>query len=317
MRSSEARPWAVNHPITPEDEAAVAALRTLAEPHKGQLRGTAAREPFDEIMGRVPPAVGVTYRADTIGGVPGWWCIPPAARPGEAILHLHGGFFSWGSARVYRNFVGQFAERAGVEAFIPDYRLAPEHPFPAGVLDIQACYQGLVDRGTRRVALVGDSAGGSLGLVLLRLASARAASGGVVPVGAVALSPTTDMTLAGPSWETRAAADPYFTRDQAVEMIRMYLGDHDLTDPLASPLFGDLAGLPPIRVHVGEDEMLLDDSLRYVERAAAAGVDARVDVWEGMPHVFLSSVGQWAAADRALEAIGSFLAERLATAEAK
>jgi epsilon-lactone hydrolase len=125
------------------------------------------------------------------------------------------------------------------------------------------------------------------------------------------LSPLTDLTLSGSSWESRAAADPYFTKPQAASMVPLYLGAHDPQDPLASPLFGDLAGLPPIRVHVGDDETLLDDSLRYVERAVAAGVDARVDIWEGLPHVFPSAVGQLEAADRAMSAIGSFLAERL------
>ena len=125
------------------------------------------------------------------------------------------------------------------------------------------------------------------------------------------LSPVTDLALSGASWETRAAADPYFHRSQAAELVRSYLGGHDPTDPLASPLYGKLAGLPPIRVHVGDDEVLLDDSLRYVERAVAAGVDARVDVWEGMPHGFLSGIGTLAASRQALDEIGRFLAERL------
>jgi acetyl esterase/lipase len=133
----------------------------------------------------------------------------------------------------------------------------------------------------------------------------------VRPSAALVLSPLTDLTLSGRSWETRAAADPYFTKAQGASMAPLYLGSHDAKDPLASPLYGDLAGLPPIRVHVGDDELLLDDSLRYVERAVAAGVDARVDIWEGLPHVFPSAVGQLEGADRAMSAIGSFLAERL------
>ena len=115
---------------------------------------------------------------------------------------------------------------------------------------------------------------------------------------AFALSPITDLALAGASWETRAAADPYFLRAQAAELVGSYLAGHDPNDPLASPLYGDLTGLPPIRIHVGDDEVLLDDSLRYVERAVAAGVDARVDVWEGMAHGFLSGIGTLAASRR-------------------
>ena len=299
------------HPITPEDAAAMTALRAAVEPNKGRLQGTAARGPFDAIAGRVAPPADVTYAPDSVGGVAGWWCRPATARPGRAILHLHGGWFNWGSAQAFRHLVGHIAVRAGVEAFVPDYRLAPEHPFPAALDDARACYADLVARGIQRVALTGDSAGGCLSLVLLSLATAAASSGARVPVGAVALSPVTDLSLAGPSWETRAAADPYFNKQQVNPLVRSYLGGQDPADPLASPLHGDLAGLPPVRIHVGDAEVLLDDSRRYVERAVAAGVDARVDVWEGMPHGFVSGVGRIGAASLALDAIGTFLAERL------
>jgi acetyl esterase/lipase len=170
----------------------------------------------------------------------------------------------------------------------------------------------LVDRGLKRIALVGDSAGGGLSLALTALIVAKSASIGVAPIGTVALSPLTDLTLSGRSWETREAADPYFTKSQGLSLAPFYVGQHDPRNPLISPLFGDLADLPPIRIHVGEDEVLLDDSLRYAELAAKAGVDARVDVWQGMPHVFLSATGQLSAADQALESVGSFLASRLA-----
>jgi len=161
------------------------------------------------------------------------------------------------------------------------------------------------------VAITGDSAGGNLALGLLHFAADQRASGGTLPVAAVALSPLTDLALTGSSWETRAAADPYFLRSQAAELVRSYLGGHEPADPLASPLYGKLAGLPPVRVHVGDDEVLLDDSLRYVELAVAAGVDARVDVWEGMPHGFLSGIGTLAASEQTLDEIGRFLAGRL------
>jgi monoterpene epsilon-lactone hydrolase len=303
--------WSVTHQISAADKAAVAATRAIVEPGKGLLRGVAARQPFDEIMGHVAPPADVAYEADTIGGVSGWWARPTNRRSEGTILYLHGGWYVLGSARAYRNFAGHFANRAGAEVFVPDYRLAPEHPFPAGLLDAQAVYRGLIERGVRRIAITGDSAGGGLTLALLSLLKTQEASGGVLPTAAVVLSPVTDLTLSGRTWETRAVADPYFTKEQAVSLVPLYLGSHDPKDPLASPLFGNLAGLPPIRVLVGDDELLLDDSLRYVERAVAAGADARVDVWEGLPHVFPSAVGQLDAADEALSAIGSFLAERL------
>ncbi len=298
------------HAVAAQDAAAVAAMRPVLEPHRGELQGTDARQPFDAIMERVAGAQGVTYEPGAVGGIPGGWVRPAAARDGQVLLYLHGGWFNWGSARAYRNFVGQVATRAGAAAFVPDYRLAPEHPFPAAVVDAQAAYRGLVESGARRVALVGDSAGGALALVLLSLTRGGAVSG-PAPVGGVLLSPVTDLTLAGESWSTRALADLYFTRAQATALIRAYLGGKSPSDPAASPIFGDFSGLPPIRVHVGGDEMLLDDSRRAVERAVAAGVDARLDVWEGMQHVFQNGVGALAAAAESLDAIGAFLAERL------
>jgi acetyl esterase/lipase len=125
------------------------------------------------------------------------------------------------------------------------------------------------------------------------------------------LSPVTDLAFTGKSWETRAAADPFFTQSQAAGLVKAYLGKASATDPLASPLYGNLAGLPPVLVHVGDDEVLLDDSRRYVERAVAAGVDAKLDVWEGMAHGFLGGIGGFTAAARSLEDIGAFLTRQL------
>ena len=303
--------WSVTHPLTAEDGIAMTAMRALVEPNKGKLQGIAARGPYDGIMAGVIPAEGVTYRSDTIGGISGWWCHPVGALPGGAIIHLHGGWFNWGSAQAFRHLVGHIAQRAGVEAFIPDYRLAPENPFPTALNDVQACYSGLVARGMQRIALTGDSAGGNLALVLLSLTAAQASSSKAVPVGAVALSPVTDLALTAPSWISRAEADPYFIKVQVLELVRSYLNGHDAADPVASPLYGNLTGLPPIRLHVGDDEVLLDDSRRYVERAVATGVDARIDVWGGMPHGFVGGIGKLDAAAQALNAVGTFLCERL------
>jgi len=254
----------------------------------------------------------VTFHEDTLGGVPGWWCRPDKVQPGNAIVHLHGGWFNWGSAQAFRHLVGHIAAQSQVEAFIPDYRLAPEHPFPAALEDAQACYRELVNRGRRLIALTGDSVGGGLALSLLAMATNSAFSNGVTPVGAVVLSPVTDLTLSGQSWQSRAAADPYFIQSQAAGLVKAYLGSANPNDPMASPLNGDLAGLPPIRVHVGDDEVLLDDSLRYVDRAVAAGVDAKLDIWEGMPHGFLGGIGNFNASAKVLETIATFLVERFA-----
>ena len=132
-----------------------------------------------------------------------------------------------------------------------------------------------------------------------------------LPVGAVVFSPVTDMTLTGESWQTRAEADPYFTLGQGEFQVKEYLGEHSRVDPMASPLYADLKGLRPVRVQVGDSEVLLDDSVRYVEKAAAAGVDARLDLWMGLPHVFQSSVGGLAASGEALGLVEEFFQGRL------
>ena len=304
-------PWLAVHPLSPEDALGATALRASVAAFKGKLAGTGARGPFDAVMERVAAPPDVTVAADTVGGIPGLWAKPVRPRQGAAILHLHGGWFNLGTARAYRNFVGHIAASAGAAAFVPDYRLAPEHPFPAAVTDVEACYRGLVDKQINKIAVTGDSAGGDLALVLLSIACAPAYKGGRAPVGAVAISPVTDLALTGESFQTRAEADPYFTKSQVAGLVASYLGETDPTNPLASPLYGDLSGLPPIRVHVGDDEVLLDDSRRYVERAVAAGVDAELDVWMGMPHGFVAAVGGFNAARQALNAIGAFTAERL------
>src|SRR6266566_3448748 len=222
-------PWLTVHPLSPEDALGATALRASVAAFKGKLAGTAARGPFDAVMERVAAPAGVTFEADTVGGISGWWAKPARPRNGAAIIHVHGGWFNLGTARAYRNFVGHIASSAGAAAFVPEYRLAPEHPFPAAVTDVEACYRGLVDKGINKVALTGES------------------------------------------FQTRAEADPYFTKSQVAGLVASYLGETDPKNPLASPLYGDLSRLPPIRVHVGDDEVLLDDSRRYVERAVAAG----------------------------------------------
>jgi acetyl esterase/lipase len=303
--------WLMTHPLGPEDSAAMTALRSAVAAMKGKLEGVAARAPFNSLMEHVADPDGISFETDAVGGISGWWAKPARARKSAAILHLHGGWFNWGTASAFRKLVGHIAIAAGADAFIPDYRLAPGHPFPAAVKDAEACYRGLVDRGTKKIALAGDSAGGNLALVLLSIATAPAVSAGIAPVGAVVLSPVTDLALTGDSFESRADVDPYFIRSQAARLVRSYLGESDPKNPLASRLYGDLEGLPPVRVHVGDDEVLLDDSRRYVERAVAAGVDAKLDIWMGMPHVFVSSVGNLHAANQALRAIGTFLNDLL------
>ena len=164
------------HPLDPEDAAIAATMRAMASSSKGAPRGIEARGQFDALMESVLSRDDVTFEADALGGVPGIWVHPANWRPDEAIVHLHGGWFNLGSAKAYRHLVGHIAARAGARAFIPDYRLAPEHPFPAATDDALACYRGLAGRGVRRVALTGDSAGGNLALGLASRVAGEAVS---------------------------------------------------------------------------------------------------------------------------------------------
>jgi len=301
----------VMHPLDPEDAPTIAWIRSATRAQKGVRWTIEAREAYDALLESVSAPDGVTFEPGTVGDVPGVWVYPASSRPDQAILHFHGGWFHAGSATAYRHLVGHIAARAATKAFVPDYRLAPEHPFPAAVDDALATYRGMDDSGIRRIAVTGDSAGGNLALVLASSVSANEVAAQAILVGAAALSPVTDLTLSGASYETRADADPFFTRQQVAELVHSYLGSVDANDPLASPLQGRLSRLPPIRIHVGDDEVLLDDSRRYVERAIADGVDARLDVWTGMPHGFVASIGKLKAAAQALDAIGMFLTEKL------
>ena len=301
----------VVHPLDPEDAAALIPMKAAARTQKGAPWTIESRKFYDALMEGVRPRADVTFESATIGDVPGVWVHPASSRSDEAILHVHGGGFVEGSATAYRHLVGHIAARANTKAFVPDYRLAPEYPFPAAVDDVLAVYSGMDANGVRRIAVTGDSAGGNLALVLAWCIATKAVHSKASLVGAVALSPLTDLTLSGASYEERADADPYFTKEQLADVVNAYLRGANANDPLASPLQGQFSGLPPIRIHVGDDEVLLDDSRRYVERARVEGIDARLDVWTGMPHVFVASIGMLKASAQALDAIGTFLTERL------
>lgn len=294
------------------DRAAMLAMRGMIALQPAADLGPDGRVAFDGMMGMTPQADGIAYEAATIGGVPGWWCRPQDATAGAAILYLHGGAYVVGSAQAYRNFVGQIATRAKVAAFIPDYGLAPERPFPAAVDDGEAAYRGLAAGGASAIAIVGDSAGGGLALVTATRMAA-AATGGAVPrpVATVAISPWTDLALTGDSIAARAGDDPLLTRAVLDQARITYLGAADPTDPRASPLYGDLAGLPPAMIHVGEDEILLDDARRMADRIAAAGSPVALHVWQGMIHVFPANLALLPAAPVALDIVAAFLRHHL------
>jgi acetyl esterase/lipase len=300
------------HPLADKDREFMSAVRIATAPFKGKLAGPSARGPFDAVISQTTDADGISYEVGSVGGVTGVWCRPSNGVAHAAILYLHGGAYVLGSAHAYRSLVGQIAARARVAAFVPDYRLAPEHPFPAAVEDAQAVYSGLVEGGAKTVAIVGDSAGGGLALVLLSLAMAKArATDGLAPCAVVALSPWTDLALTGPSYQQRAEADPVLTPEALATSAQLYLNGTSVLDPMASPLYGNVMGLPPIQIHVGVDEVLLDDARQYAEKTDAAGVETWLHVWEGMPHVFPRNVGKLSAADQAMDLIGAFLRKQL------
>lgn len=298
-------------PLSPEDAPAVAAMREAASVHKGEPLGPEARPMFDAMIAATPAAADVRVEAATVGGIAGFWLRPANTRAHAHMLYIHGGGYVLGSAQAITHFAGQIAARVGVDAFVPEYRLAPEHPFPAAIDDAVAAYRGLVADGAQRMVVVGDSAGGGLTLALLSILASDNTKGTVQPLGAAVMSPWTDLALTGESLETRADPDPIFTRSVLQGFADMYLQGQDATDPEASPLHAQLDGLPPIRIDVGDDEVLLADSVRYADRARAAGVDVTLSIWEGMPHVFQSSLGQFLAAEQSVNAISDFLRQRL------
>ncbi|SHG12017.1 Acetyl esterase/lipase [Kaistia soli DSM 19436] len=298
-------------PLAPEDVSAVAAMREAASAHKGEPLGPEARPMFDAMFAATPAAADVRVEPATVGGISGFWLRPANARADARMLYIHGGGYVLGSAQAVTHFAGQIAARVGVDAFVPDYRLAPEHPFPAAIDDAVAAYHGMVAEGAERIVVVGDSAGGGLTLSLLSILASDSTKGTVQPLGAAVMSPWTDLALTGESYETRAEADPIFTRGVLQGFADMYLQGQDPMNPKVSPLHARLDDLPPVRIDVGDNEVLLADSVRYADRARAAGVDITLSVWKGMAHVFQSSLGQFLAAERSVNAISDFLRQRL------
>lgn len=297
-----------HHPITPEDALAAAEFRGSVASHKGAILGPEARPAFDLMRGATPAAPDVRVEPAEVCGIPGYWCHPRQAIPGARLLFLHGGGYVLGSARAMTAFAGQLATRTRAETFVAEYRLAPENPFPAAFEDALAAYRGITE-GATVTALAGESAGGGLALALLSLLEQEHAA--PRPRAVAVMSPWTDLTLSGVSHVSRRDADPIFTRDALAALAQKYLQGWRADDPRASPLFGVQPALPPIRLDVGEDEVLLDDALRYAELAGASGTEVSVSVWEGMPHVFQANLGRFAAAERSLDESGEFLARHL------
>jgi len=243
-----------------------------------------ARELLDAGGRRLRPPATVTVVEASEGGVPGEWLHPAHADPSVRILYLHGGAYLLGSADSHRGLAGKIADDVGADTFLAEYRLAPEHPFPAALDDAIAAFDAVAARvGPERVLVVGDSAGGGLAIAL---GVALRDRGTPVPGAIAAMSPWTDLTASGDSIHELNDVDVMLDGGRVGEIAALYCCDTPADDPLVSPLFADLSGLPPLLVHAGTAEILRDDAGRLVERARDTGVDATLRLYEGMWHVW-------------------------------
>ncbi|WP_144640541.1 alpha/beta hydrolase [Bordetella genomosp. 13] len=270
-----------------------------------QSAGPDLRYTYNDFIAATPLADGVGFVAVDMPSGRGWLVQPTTSEPGQAILYLHGGGYQLGSAAAYRGFVSQIVQRTQVPALVIDYPLAPEATLPAAPDAALAAWRWLVEQGYTRIAVVGDSAGGGLALVTLARLTHQAS--GPAPVAGAVFSPWTDLAFTGASMTDPSIEDPLIGHDYLRDCARKYLGDYDATDPLASPLYGSLLGMPPLLVQVGRDERLLDDARQYTERAAASGVHVQLEIWEGMHHVFQLDVAHLESSRRALDRAARFL----------
>jgi epsilon-lactone hydrolase len=262
------------------------------------------RSGMEKVAERV--ATDVTCTPVTAGGVAAEWIVPPGAADDRVILYLHGGGYVMGSINTHRAMIARIARASQAKALALDYRLAPEHPFPAAVEDATAAYHWLLAEGYQpgRIVISGDSAGGGLALAtLLKLRDDSVA----LPAGAAVISPWTDMEATGDSITTKAARDPMVDQASLKQMAKVYVGDHDPRDPLVSPLHGDYSGLPPLLIQVGEAEVLLDDSTRVAERAKDAGVKVELEAWDDMMHVWHVFAKILPEGQQAIDKIGRFV----------
>ena len=252
------------------------------------------------------PPKGTDVARVELGGVKAIGVAPGGWFGDRRVLYLHGGAHVAGAPVLYRDFIWRVATAAEARVFILDHRLAPEHPFPAALDDAVAAYRALLADGAdpRRMAVMGESAGG--GLVLSLLLKLRD-QGVPLPAAAAAISPWTDLALTGRSLRLNAKADPMLRSDDASLFASCYLNGADPRSPYASPLYGDPTGLPPTLIHVGSDEVLLDDSVRMADRMRAAGCRVELEIWPRMPHAWHVWARIIPEAHTAIERVGGFV----------
>ena len=246
------------------------------------------RSRIDEAMAQLPLAEGTVAEPFIRSGVPGIECRPiDVAEDAPILLYFHGGGFRIASALAYRSYGSHLAAVLGARVLLVEYRLAPEHKFPKAVDDCFAVWESLLAEGidTGRIVIAGDSAGGGLAASV----TMHALADGVLPAGVICCSPWVDLTITADTYDTNAESDKLFSRTSAEEAAPAYLGGADPMNPIASPLFGDWDGAPPLLILVGDAEVLLDDSRKLADVAKAAGVDVTLSVYPEMPHIWTMS----------------------------
>jgi epsilon-lactone hydrolase len=265
-----------------------------------------------ELTAAQPLPADVSVSAAVLGGVPVAEITAGEAGTRRVVVYFHGGVYVLGGAVQAAGLASEVGRRAGARVVSVDYRLAPEHPYPAAADDALAVYQALLGGGAdpSDVVFAGESAGG--GLAVATLVSARD-HGLPLPAAALVMSPYADLTLAGATMDSKAGADVLMSRDNLAGRVGDYTAGHDPADPLISPVFADLSGLPPLIIQAGTHEVLLDDAFRLARQAAVADVEVTLDVTPGVPHVFQTFYPILDEAAAALERAGQFLTAHLAT----
>jgi monoterpene epsilon-lactone hydrolase len=302
--------------MTKQQRETVDTLLRAATPFDPSRSVAELRTSFEALMAASPLPPGVTVTNGELAGLPTLEFEPAAGTTGGVILYFHGGSWVVGSPATAQSLTGALVRRTGARAVSLDYRLAPEHPFPAAIDDGVAAYRALLATGVppSEIVFAGDSAGG--GLAVIATIAARDA-GLPMPAAVITFSAGLDATRSGESITTKAAADPILTFESLLPMSAYHLGDQDRHQPLISPaVYADLTGLPPLLLQVGTNEILLDDSTRLAVRAAAAGVNVILDVTADVPHVFQSFAGVLDEADAALDRAGRFIRDHLPAAPA-
>jgi monoterpene epsilon-lactone hydrolase len=267
-----------------------------------------------ELLSAQPPPADVTVTAAALGGVPAAEITVDGVEPRHVVLYFHGGVYVMGDAFLAAGLASQVGRRTSAKVISVDYRLAPEHPYPAAVDDALAAYEALLQGGAAPsdIVFAGESAGG--GLAIATLVNARA-HGLPLPAAAFVMSPYADLTLAGTTIETKRDADPLLSRESLQARVPDYTSGQDPALGLISPVFADLSGLPPLVIQAGTHEVLLDDAVRLARQAAAADVQVMLDITPGVPHVFQAYYPILDEAAAALNRAGQFLSAHLAGAD--